>query len=144
MGAILRSALFLGADGVLLCSKNSAPLSGVASKASAGALEHFDTVRDVYNMPRFLERCKEEGWAVLGADAGSESKGVREVVVDGPTVLVMGSEGYGLRTNVRRACSGFVMIPSPLAAGDLKNVDSLNVSVAAAILMHELVGKVSE
>lgn len=143
LGAILRSAFFLGADGVLLCSKNSAPLGGVASKASAGALEHFDHVMDVPNLPRFLDRCREEGWAVMGADAGSDSKDVRTLDVTRPTVLVMGSEGFGLRTNVRRACSEFAMIGTPLSGRELKGVDSLNVSVATACLLHELLGKIA-
>lgn len=68
MGAALRSALFLGVSGVMVCAKNSAPLSGVVSKVSAGAME----VMDVYScgsMPRTLQMASEDGWNVVGTQA---------------------------------------------------------------------------
>lgn len=94
----------------------------------------------MYNLPRYLEACAAAGWKVLGAEAGESAVDVRSMVLDAPTVLVMGSEGFGLRVNVRRACTGFLKIPAGLGAEDLKEsgVDSLNVSVSAGILLHEL------
>ena len=74
LGAVLRSAHFLGVAGVVVCAKNSAPLSPVVSKASSGALERMD-VRSVGVMPRFLRRCVEEGWDVFGADNAPDAEG---------------------------------------------------------------------
>ena len=108
-GAVLRSAHFLGIDGVVVCAKNSAPLSPAVSKASSGAME-TETVYSAGAMHRFLARCADEGWDVLGAAAESDAVDVTDVAVERPTVLVMGNEGRGLRTNVRRACSKMVKV----------------------------------
>ncbi|KAJ8602611.1 hypothetical protein CTAYLR_009540 [Chrysophaeum taylorii] len=107
-GAILRSARFFGVP-VVSCAKNSAPLSPVASKASAGAMEEV-VVYEARNLVKFLAKSKENGFRVLGA---SLSKGktdhrvlaLRDVDVDVPTIVVLGSEGTGLRTNVLFATS---------------------------------------
>ena len=66
LGAAIRAAYFLGAAGVLCCGRNSAPLSPVVSKASAGALEHLP-IHACHSMPRTLSRARELGWAVIGA-----------------------------------------------------------------------------
>ena len=137
LGALLRSSLFLGVDGVLVSAKNSCPLTPVVSKASAGAAEIM-TVHAARNLPRTLEAAKEAGWQVAGA-ALEESVEPEGLDATAPTVLVLGSEGHGLRTNVLRACSSLVRIPTGdvLAEGaDL--VDSLNVGVAGGILMYSL------
>ena len=138
MGAVLRSALFLGAAGVVTCARNSAPLSPVVSKASAGAMELMP-LHACSSMPSFLASCAANGWDVLGADAGPGSDDVAAAVVRRPTVLVLGSEGRGLRTNVRRECARFVCVPAgaELVGGDAA-VDSLNVGVAAGVLLHAL------
>ncbi|KAI5055264.1 hypothetical protein GOP47_0030409 [Adiantum capillus-veneris] len=166
-GAILRSAYFLGAKGVVVCAKNSAPLSAVVSKASAGALEVME-LRSCKNMIKFLNRSSENGWrAVGGSAAGTGITSVRELPRGFPTILVVGGEGKGLRTNIKRSCSELVCIPGlasesqgkrgslpnkdvdmgaednarPVLRGageDFIAVDSLNVSVAAGILLHEL------
>lgn len=110
LGAVLRSAKFLGVAGVVVCAKNSAPLSPVVSKASAGALESMD-VRSVGVMHRFLMRCVEDGWDVYGTAAEEGAADVADVDARGrPSVLVMGNEGAGLRTNVRRACTSMLRI----------------------------------
>ena len=142
LGAVLRSAHFLGVDGVVVCAKNSAPLSPVVSKASSGAAEARETYASRGAMSQFLERASRDGWAVLGAAADSrDAKDVGEVEVTGPTVLVVGNEGRGLRTNVRRACGSMVKIDGASRVrddGDAAgaSVDSLNVSVATGILLH--------
>ncbi|KAG2498492.1 hypothetical protein HYH03_003744 [Edaphochlamys debaryana] len=160
LGAVVRSAYCLGATGVLACSRNCAPLSAVVSKASAGALEALP-LHNAHSLPRTLLDARDsKGWAVLGAAAGSGSVPVGAAGVRGPTILVLGSEGFGLRTNVRRACSGLVRVDmaaatrgggggggggiSGGAAGANESalrglVDSLNVSVAAGILLHSLI-----
>jgi 21S rRNA (GM2251-2'-O)-methyltransferase len=140
-GAVLRSALFLGAAGVVVCSRNSAPLSPVVSKASSGAMELLP-VHACANMPTFLATSAANGWDVLGADAGPGADDCAQVRVTRPTVLVLGSEGKGLRTNVRRECAKLVCVPSGGGEqrGAAAGVDSLNVGVAAGVLLHALLG----
>ena len=91
------------------------------------------------NLPRTLLDARAKGWAVLGAAADVNASSVRSVSVSEPTILVMGSEGAGLRTNVRRACSALVKVDmGPAARGAHVAIDSLNVSVATGILLHDL------
>lgn len=136
LGAMVRSAMFLGAAGILAASKNCAPLSPTASKASAGCLEAFQ-VHDCDNLPRTLAQAADDGWCVVGANATNEAVECSALKVDRPTLLVLGSEGSGLRTNVKRACESFVKVSS--AEGlDGSAVDSLNVSVATGVLLHTM------
>lgn len=137
LGAISRSAFYLGVDGMIVCSKKTAPINAFSSKASAGALEYL-SINQVQNMPQFLVRCCEEGWSVLGSDKCDGAKHIQNHKVDGPTMIVLGSEGTGLRTAIRLACTGFVYISPGLPSDLLGNVDSLNVSVAAGILLYGL------
>ena len=136
LGAMLRSAHFLGVDGVVCCAKNSAPFNATVSKASAGAME-AQIVHQTGVMHRFLAKARDEGWDVVGAAADARAENVSDFVVSAPTLLVMGNEGSGLRTNVRRACNRLVAIPAGI--NKAQGVDSLNVSVAAGILIHRLV-----
>ncbi|KAK7398992.1 hypothetical protein VNO78_10167 [Psophocarpus tetragonolobus] len=163
LGAIIRSAYFFGASGVVLCAKNSAPLSGVVSKASAGSLELME-LRYCKNMMQFLVSSAENGWRVLGGSVSSKAISLDEVVPGPPTILVLGSEGTGLRPLVERSCTDLVRIPgnipSDSSSSDLDGessvlnsqssgkeflsflaVESLNVSVAAGVLIHHLIGK---
>ena len=135
LGSLCRTARFLGAS-VIVSAKNSAPLSAAASKASAGAIEEAP-VYAVPNLPKALEEAKEQGWRVLGAGVGDNSVPVSDLDPTQPSVLVVGSEGEGLRTTVRRACDALVQVGS---APDNSGVDSLNVGVAGAILLHHLLG----
>lgn len=167
LGAIVRSAYFFGAAGVVLCAKNSAPLSGVVSKASAGSLELME-LRYCKNMMQFLIFSAENGWRVLGGSVSPRAVPVNEVEPGaGPTILVLGSEGAGLRPLVEKSCSRLVRIPAnvtgdmvvhhgggdeegegekSVAVGSAKDfrsflaVESLNVSVAAGVLLHHLIG----
>jgi 21S rRNA (GM2251-2'-O)-methyltransferase len=156
-GAALRSAFFLGATGVLTCKRNSAPLSPVVSKASAGALELMP-VHSCRNLPQTLADAKLKGWTVLGAAAQSDAISCATYKLQGPTILVMGNEGYGLRTTVRQQCDAMLRIDGAgggsgtsvaamglgIGVGEERMkmltglVDSLNVSVATGILMHQL------
>ncbi|XP_072971209.1 uncharacterized protein [Typha angustifolia] len=159
LGAIVRSAYFFGADGVVLCAKNSAPLSGVVSKASAGSLELIE-LRSCKNMMQFLSSSTENGWRVLGGSVAPKAIPLTEVEPGEPTILVLGSEGSGLRPLVERSCTQLIRIPGSIdgyAGGigadidegdqsqlgqDLKSflaVESLNVSVAAGVLLFHLV-----
>ncbi|KAF5945639.1 hypothetical protein HYC85_015867 [Camellia sinensis] len=136
LGAIIRSAYFFGASGVVLCAKNSAPLSGVVSKASAGSLELME-LRSCKNMMQFLVSSAENGWRVLGGSVSSRAIPLNEVEPGAPTILVLGSEGTGYESGetsgMDRGCSG-EEFRSFLA------VESLNVSVAAGVLLHHLIG----
>ena len=91
-GAVLRSAQFLGASGVMASQKNCAPLSAAVSKASAGALEAVP-VHACANLPRLLSEAAASGWTVLGAAAEEGAQACTQVGVQGPTTLVVGSEG---------------------------------------------------
>ncbi|OUS45029.1 Alpha/beta knot methyltransferase [Ostreococcus tauri] len=135
LGAMLRSAHFLGVDGIVVCTKNSAPFNATVSKASAGAME-AQVVHRTGVMHRFLARARDDGWDVVGAAADPRAENIHAFEVAAPTVLVVGNEGVGIRTNVRRACNRLVSIPRGVSATD--GVDSLNVSVAAGILIHAL------
>lgn len=136
-GAALRSAHFLGASGVLTCSRNSAPLSPVVSKASAGAMEAMP-VHSAQNLPRTLAAAANSGWRIIGAAAESGSQNCLDVHLTRPTLLVLGNEGVGLRTTVRNVCQSLVKIDTG-NAGSIDDVDSLNVSVATGILLHQLI-----
>lgn len=141
LGALLRSAYFLGDKhkmGVLVCAKNSAPPSPVVSAASAGALE-LVTVHSTSNLPRTLATAESDGFRIVGAsayvprDLETALYDLQELPPsDKPTIVVLGSEGHGLRTLVAKSCTEFVKIPG---AGDADGVDSLNVSVTGGILL---------
>jgi 23S rRNA (guanosine2251-2'-O)-methyltransferase len=131
LGAILRTADAAGADGVVVQDRRSAARSGVTAKASAGALAHV-RLAEVVNIARALEELKELGvWTVgLAGDAANTYDGLD---LKGPTALVFGAEGAGLRRLVRERCDFLVAIPM---AG---RVESLNVSVAAGVVLFEAV-----
>ncbi len=138
LGAILRSSYFLGCNEIVLCSKNSAPLSPVVSKASAGALEAM-TIYSVRNMMRFLDECKDNGWQVVGTSLSDKSIDLKDLTLDKPTVLVLGNEGHGIRTNILNRCDILVKLDGSQASQSENIVDSLNVSVTAGILLYNII-----
>jgi 23S rRNA (guanosine2251-2'-O)-methyltransferase len=131
MGAVCRSAEFAGAAGVVMPERRSAAVTAVACKASAGAVEHLDIAR-VRNLADWLGEAKAAGFWIWGADAGAAQR-PWDVDLRGPTVLVLGGEGEGIRPRVASACDGLVALPRAGA------VASLNVSAAAAALLFEAV-----
>lgn len=128
-GAIIRSAEVLGAHGVAVEERRSAPLSPVVAKTAAGATSYLP-VAQTKNLPRLIDRLKEEGVWVYGA-AGEAAQDVGRVDLRGPVALVIGAEGEGLRRLVREKCDALVRIPTR------GQVQSLNASVAAGILLYE-------
>ena len=130
-GAILRVADAAGADGVVRQTRRSAAADGVAAKASAGALAHV-RIASVVNIARAIEELKAANvWTIgLVADA-PESYSDLDLTL--PTAVVLGGEGGGLRRLVRESCDRTAAIPM------LGHVDSLNVSVAAGIVLFEAV-----
>lgn len=132
LGAVIRSAAFLGAVGLISLKKHAAPLSATVSKASAGALEHFPVIQ-VGNLSESLQRLKKEGFSVAGAAGDEDAIPFQEMPLAERMVLVMGNEGQGLRNLTRKRCDFLIRIPGNEA------VESLNVSAAAAVLIHYMV-----
>ena len=131
LGAILRTADAAGVDGVVVQSRRAAARDGVAAKASAGALAHVK-IAEVVNIARAVEELKESGvWTVGLAGEGPESYDAIDFTL--PTAVVLGAEGAGLRRLVRERCDRLASIPMR------GHVGSLNVSVAAGIVLFEAV-----
>jgi 23S rRNA (guanosine2251-2'-O)-methyltransferase len=129
LGAVCRSAEFAGAAGLVFPERHSVEVTAVACKASAGAVEHLEVAR-VRNLADWLTEAKAAGFWIWGADAEA-AQPPWDVDLSGPTVLVFGGEGKGIRPRVASACDGLVALPR---AGKL---DSLNVSAAAAAVLFE-------
>ena len=130
LGAILRSAYCAGAHGVILPKRRSAGLTGIVGKTSAGAAEHMAVAR-VANLPSAIRDLKERGLWIYGA-AANASASLWETDFTGPCCLVVGSEGEGMGRLVAEQCDFLVSIPM---RGQL---DSLNASAAATVLMYEV------
>ena len=131
LGAVIRCAECAGVHGVIIPRHHSAGITAAADKASAGAAEHMLVAR-VPNLTNALQDLKAAGLWVYGAEADGESK-LWQTDMKGPVCLVIGSEGRGLSRLVRENCDFIMNIPM---AG---RVNSLNASVAAAILLYEVV-----
>ncbi|HVV57083.1 MAG TPA: 23S rRNA (guanosine(2251)-2'-O)-methyltransferase RlmB [Gaiellaceae bacterium] len=129
LGAVARSAEGAGATGVVVPAHGSAVVTPAVARASAGAVEHLP-IAVVSNLARYLEEVKGPDLWVFGA-AGDGGSPMWETDLSGGVALVLGAEGKGLRPLVRRTCDALVAIP--LAGA----VESLNVSVAAALLLYE-------
>lgn len=129
LGAVCRVAESAGAAGVVLPERRSAEVTPAAAKASAGAVEHLPIAR-VRNLADWLEGAKgDEAW-VYGAAAGTGSVPYDQPDYRGRVILVLGSEGKGLRPRVAAGCDQLVALPQRGKLG------SLNVSTAAAALMY--------
>jgi 23S rRNA (guanosine2251-2'-O)-methyltransferase len=131
LGAVARSAEAAGAAGLVIPERRAAEITAAACKASAGAVEHLEIAR-VRNLADWLGQAKEKSFWIWGADADAGSA-PWDADLSGPTVLVLGGEGKGIRPRVASVCDGLVGLP---LAG---RVDSLNVSAAAAALVFEAV-----
>ena len=128
LGAVLRAADGAGASGVVIPKDRAVGVTAATVKASAGASEHVPVARET-NLRRAIERIKEAGVWVYAAEVGGST--YAELDLGGPVALVLGSEGRGVRRLVREGCDGAVSVPMLGAVG------SLNVSVAAAVLLYE-------
>ena len=129
LGAVARSAEGAGATGIVIPSHGSARVTPVVAKASAGAVEHLP-IAVVTNLARYLAEVKRDDLWVLAAEGGAAVPMWRADLTGG-IAFVFGAEGRGLRPLVRRTCDDAVSIPLH------GRVDSLNVSVAAAVLLYE-------
>jgi 23S rRNA (guanosine2251-2'-O)-methyltransferase len=129
LGAVIRSVEGAGADGVVLPAHNSARITPAVVRSSAGAVEHV-RVGVVKNVARYLGEIKGPHLWIWAAAGGAETT-LWQADLSGGTVFVLGAEGKGLRPLVRRTCDEAISIP--LYGG----IESLNVSVAAALLLYE-------
>jgi 23S rRNA (guanosine2251-2'-O)-methyltransferase len=129
LGAVARTAEAAGATGIVVPAHGSARVTPAVARASAGAIEHLP-VAVVTNLARFLAEVKSGELWVVGA-AGDAPSAMWDADLSGGLALVFGAEGKGLRPLVRRTCDELVSIPLE------GTVESLNVSVAAAVLLYE-------
>ena len=129
LGAVCRSAEGAGATGLVVPAHGAATITPVVARASAGAIEHLG-VAVVPNLARYLAEVKSERLWVYGAAADVETT-MWDADLAGGTAFVLGAEGSGLRPLVRRTCD--VLVSIPLSG----QVESLNVSVAAGVLLYE-------
>jgi 23S rRNA (guanosine2251-2'-O)-methyltransferase len=131
LGAILRTADAAGADGIVIPERRAASVTGTVTKASAGASEHLPIAK-VTNIARTVEELKERNIWTVGLDQrASQTYDALDYNMD--CALVLGAEGKGLHDLVKRKCDFLVSIPM------LGKVSSLNVSVAAAVVLYEIV-----
>jgi len=129
LGAVCRVAESAGAAGVVIPERRSAEVTPAAAKASAGAVEHMAVAR-VGNLANWLADAKQAGAWVYGAEAGDEAAPYDTLDYNGRVVLVLGSEGRGLRPRVADSCDQLISLPQR------GRVNSLNVSTAAAALLY--------
>jgi 23S rRNA (guanosine2251-2'-O)-methyltransferase len=140
LGAIVRTALAAGANGVIIPERRAVGLTDTVERASAGALAHLPVAR-VKNLVRAMEEMKEAGYWLIGLDERADKK-YTEADFSGQVGIVLGSEGEGLHELTRKRCDFLVSIPT---SGPVR---ALNVSVAAGVVLFEVVrqrsGKKSE
>lgn len=129
-GAIIRSAEIFGVKGIIIPERNSVKINETVVKTSTGAIEHVNIVK-VTNISDTIQRLKKLGYWVYGAE-GSGTKYYHEEKYPNKTVLVLGSEGEGIRKKVKENCDILIKIPMH------GKINSLNVSVAGGILLSEI------
>ncbi len=130
LGAIIRTAECVGAHGVIIPKRRAVGLTPIVIKASAGAVEHMNIAK-VPNIASTIEELKERGIWIYGADMGGEQD-YFDRDLTGPIAIVVGSEGKGIGRLIKEKCDFLVKIPM---AG---KVASLNASVAASVMMYEV------
>ena len=128
-GACLRTANAAGVDAVIVAQRNSAPLTPAVHKTASGATVSLPIVKAA-NLSRFIDAIKKVGVWVYGA-AGEATESIYQSNLSGPTAIVMGAEGQGLRRLTQERCDQLYSLPM------LGDVESLNVSVATGIFLYE-------
>lgn len=132
LGAIIRTAEACGVHGIIIPQRRSASLNVTVAKTAAGALEYMRVAR-VTNISNTIEKLKEAGVWVFGADMDGEDYQKTDYSV--PCAIVIGNEGKGIGTLVAKKCDKIISLPM------CGKINSLNASVAAAVLMYEVVNK---
>ena len=131
LGSILRTANAAGAHGIIIPKRRAVGLTAVVAKASAGAIEYVPVAK-VTNIAQTIDALKEQGIWIVGADAYAKQE-IYEANLTGAIGLVIGSEGNGLSRLTKEKCDFLVHIPMK------GEIESLNASVAAAVMMYEVV-----
>jgi len=129
-GAIIRSAEIFGVSGIIIPERNSVKINETVVKTSTGAIEYVDIIK-VVNISQALEKFKKIGYWVYGAE-GSGTIDYNQEKYPEKTILVLGSEGFGIRKKVKENCDILIKIPMH------GKINSLNVSVAGGILLSEI------
>lgn len=129
LGAILRSAEATGIDGIITAKNHQVPLTGVVAKSSSGATEYVKMIQ-VSNLYQTLLKLQNLNYLTIGT-AGEATSNYKDIPKDRSLVIVMGNEGDGLRPLIKKGCEMLVSIPM------LGKINSLNVSVATALLLYE-------
>lgn len=131
VGAIVRTAEAAGADGLILPDRRSAGINATVRKAAAGAAAHLP-IAQVGNLATALRTLKKAGLWIAGADASANATALHEADLNRDLAVLIGAEGGGLSALIKRECDYLVRIPMR------GHVASLNASVAAAILIYEV------
>ncbi len=136
LGAIARTAECSGVAGIILPERNSSPVTPVAVKISAGALNHLKICKTV-NMIQAVKKLKDSGFWITGTSLDAKQSYTAKIY-DRPTVIVIGNEGKGMKPSLQKHCDNLVKIPI------LGKIESLNASVSAAIILYEIVRQKNE
>ena len=129
LGAIIRSAVCFGVDGIIIPKWRSATVNETVERTSAGAVEYVKIAR-VTNSSQTILKLKDSGFWILGAENGNNS--INEIKIPFPAVLVLGSEGFGIHQKIKEKCDFIVTIPQQ------NMISSLNVSCAGAVILYEI------
>lgn len=132
LGSILRTAECTGVHGVIIPKRRAASLTATVSKTSAGAVEYVPVAR-VTNLAQTIDRLKEEGIWIAGADVGAQQDVFTSGSFDMPLAIIIGNESKGIGRLIREKCDFLVKLPMN------GSLNSLNASVAAGVLMYEVV-----
>ncbi len=128
LGSLLRTAEAVGIHGVLLPFRHTATVTPAVVNSSSGATEHLLIVQ--VNLAQAIQQLKEQNIWVIGLDAGQEAQPMDQVRLDGPLALVIGGEGSGMRTLVRKSCDRLMRLPMQ------GKVESLNAAVAGSVALY--------
>jgi 23S rRNA (guanosine2251-2'-O)-methyltransferase len=128
LGAIIRSAVAFGFDAVVTGKTNSAGESATVARVASGALEHINLLK-VTNISRTMSNLKEKGFWIIGLDCNAAESIEHPLMNSAKIVIVLGSEGSGLRPLIRKGCDALVNIP-------MSKISSINVSNAASIAFY--------
>lgn len=134
LGALIRTAECAGVDGIIITTNNTAPINETVEKSSAGALSHVK-ISKVNNLNRAIQILKDEGFWIVGSYLSDKSKNYTEIDYKLPIALVVGNEEKGIHKLVADNCDFLVKIPL------MGKINSLNVSVAAGVLLFEIIKK---
>ncbi|WP_413854111.1 23S rRNA (guanosine(2251)-2'-O)-methyltransferase RlmB, partial [Candidatus Ruminimicrobium bovinum] len=129
LGAIIRSAVCFGADGIIIPKWRSATVNETVERTSAGAVEHIKIAK-VTNSSQAILKLKDSGFWIIGAENGNNS--INETEIPFPSVLVLGSEGFGIHQKIKEKCDIIITIPQE------NKISSLNVSCAGAVILYEI------